>query len=88
MWAGVVANADEVGGRYCEDCHVAALTDAEMMDLSAGVRPYALDAERAKALKVGDALNRDAAWFYPEPKPDAEAVAGRMAFWRGVEVRA
>ena len=39
-------------------------------------------------LKVGDALNRDAAWFYPEPKPDAEAVAGRMAFWRGVEVRA
>ena len=26
------------------------LTDAGMMDLSAGVRPYALDADRAKAL--------------------------------------
>ncbi len=50
VWAGIVASSDEVGGRYCEDCHVAALTDAGMMDLSAGVRPYALDAERAKAL--------------------------------------
>lgn len=49
VWAGVVASADEVGGKYCEDCHVAALTDAGMMDLSAGVRPYALDADRAKA---------------------------------------
>lgn len=37
-------------------------------------------------LKVGDAVNPDAAWFYPEPKPGAEAVAGRVAFWRGVEV--
>ena len=50
VWAGVVASADEVGGHYCEDCHTAALTSAGMMDLSAGVRPYALDAERAKAL--------------------------------------
>ncbi|BCR25035.1 MULTISPECIES: DUF427 domain-containing protein [Gammaproteobacteria] len=38
-------------------------------------------------LKVGEDLNRDAAWFYPEPKSGAEAVAGRVAFWRGVEVR-
>ncbi len=38
-------------------------------------------------LKAGDAVNPDAAWFYPEPKPGAETVAGRVAFWRGVEVR-
>ena len=48
VWAGVVASADAVGGRYCEDCHVAELnTDP---DIREGVRPYALNAEHAKAL--------------------------------------
>jgi uncharacterized protein (DUF427 family) len=37
-------------------------------------------------VQVGDAVNRDAAWYYPTPKPGAEAVAGRVAFWRGVRV--
>ncbi|HEY3253936.1 MAG TPA: SDR family NAD(P)-dependent oxidoreductase [Polyangiaceae bacterium] len=49
VWAGVVAPADEVGGRYCEDCHVAEITDGGA-DLRGGVRRYALDGERAKAL--------------------------------------
>jgi NAD(P)-dependent dehydrogenase (short-subunit alcohol dehydrogenase family) len=48
VWAGVVASADEVGGRYCEDCHVAAVAGGE--GLSDGVQPYALNSERAKAL--------------------------------------
>jgi NAD(P)-dependent dehydrogenase (short-subunit alcohol dehydrogenase family) len=51
VWAGVVAPASDVGGRYCENCHVAALLEGK--DASAvteGVRPYALDPERAKAL--------------------------------------
>ncbi len=49
VWAAAVASADEVGGRYCEDCHVAELKDeGEMM--SGGVRAYAVDPERAKAL--------------------------------------
>lgn len=30
--------------------------------------------------------NPDAAWYYPEPKAGAEQVAGRVAFWRGVQV--
>ncbi|MET8779769.1 DUF427 domain-containing protein [Nocardia sp. NPDC050713] len=30
--------------------------------------------------------NPDAAWFYPAPKPDAEMVRDRVAFWRGVDV--
>jgi uncharacterized protein (DUF427 family) len=30
--------------------------------------------------------NRDAAWFYPEPKQAAAHVAGRIAFWKGVSV--
>jgi NAD(P)-dependent dehydrogenase (short-subunit alcohol dehydrogenase family) len=48
VWAGVVAPADAVGGRYCEDCHVAELnTDP---DIREGVRAYALDPANAKAL--------------------------------------
>lgn len=27
-----------------------------------------------------------AAWYYPDPKPAAEEIKGRIAFWRGVEV--
>ena len=38
-------------------------------------------------LTVGDAENRDAAWFYPEPKPAAAEIKDRIAFWKGVEVR-
>ena len=49
VWAGVVANADDVGAHYCEDCHVADLVDGGA-DLRGGVRPYALDGEHAKAL--------------------------------------
>jgi NAD(P)-dependent dehydrogenase (short-subunit alcohol dehydrogenase family) len=48
VWAGVIAPADEVGGRYCEDCHVAELEpDATKRN---GVKPYALNPETAKAL--------------------------------------
>ena len=31
-------------------------------------------------------VNRDAAWYYPEPKDAAKEITGRVAFWRGVEV--
>ncbi|MFD1703801.1 SDR family NAD(P)-dependent oxidoreductase [Methylopila henanensis] len=48
VWAGVAAKADEIGGRYCEDCRVAEVNDAP--GLRQGVRSYALDPERAKAL--------------------------------------
>jgi uncharacterized protein (DUF427 family) len=30
--------------------------------------------------------NPDAAWYYPEPKPAARKIAGRVAFWHGVRV--
>jgi hypothetical protein len=49
VWAAAVANAEAVGGRYCEDCHVADVVDAPGFT-SVGVRPYALDPERAEAL--------------------------------------
>jgi uncharacterized protein (DUF427 family) len=38
-------------------------------------------------LEVDGRLNRDAAWYYPEPKDAAKEISGRVAFWRGVDVR-
>ena len=32
--------------------------------------------------------NRDAAWYYPDPKPEAANIKGRIAFWKGVKVEA
>jgi uncharacterized protein (DUF427 family) len=37
---------------------------------------------------VGGDVNRDAAWYYPSPKPKAANISGRVAFWKGVEVAA
>ena len=48
VWSGFVASADDVGGKYCEDCHVAQLV--ENPAARGGVRAYALDPEHAKAL--------------------------------------
>lgn len=38
------------------------------------------------AIVVDGQENRDAAWYYPEPKPAAENIRGHVAFWRGVTV--
>jgi uncharacterized protein (DUF427 family) len=37
-------------------------------------------------LAVAGAENRDAAWYYPDPKPAAAGIRDRIAFWKGVEV--
>jgi len=52
VWAGVVAPADEIGGRYCENCHVAEIVPDEVPTSSMveGVRSYAVDAKTAEAL--------------------------------------
>jgi len=49
VWAGFVAPADSVGGRYCEDCHVAQVKDGGLA-VRDGVRPYAVDPANAAAL--------------------------------------
>lgn len=36
---------------------------------------------------VGEHVNKDAAWYYPEPKEAAREIAHYIAFWRGVEVK-
>ncbi|KAA0700281.1 SDR family NAD(P)-dependent oxidoreductase [Neorhizobium sp. P12A] len=50
VWAGVVAIGEEVGGRYCENCHVSTVTEGVISPVSEGVLAYALNPERAKAL--------------------------------------
>jgi uncharacterized protein (DUF427 family) len=35
---------------------------------------------------VDGKVNPAAAWFYPDPKPAAEEIRGRVAFWKGVRV--
>lgn len=37
-------------------------------------------------LQVDDATNPNAVWYYPEPKPAAAEIRGRVAFWKGVQV--
>jgi NAD(P)-dependent dehydrogenase (short-subunit alcohol dehydrogenase family) len=52
VWAGVVAPAAEIGGRYCENCHVGNIVadDVNISPVSEGVRSYALDPTGAEAL--------------------------------------
>ena len=39
------------------------------------------------SVTVDGATNEDAVWYYPEPKPEAEHIRDRVAFWKGVEVK-
>ena len=41
---------------------------------------------RYHSLHVDGADNRDAAWYYPDPKAKAENIRDRIAFWKGVQV--
>jgi uncharacterized protein (DUF427 family) len=38
------------------------------------------------SITVGGETNKDAAWYYPDPKSAAEEIRDRIAFWRGVQV--
>lgn len=38
------------------------------------------------SLIVNNEQNVDAAWYYANPKPEAENIKGYFAFWKGVEV--
>ena len=52
VWAAVVAPADEVGGKYCENCHVGKIVpdDVTITAVSEGLRGYAVDPTNAQAL--------------------------------------
>jgi hypothetical protein len=67
VWAAVAALADEVGGQYCENCHIGKIVpdDVTITAVSEGVRSYALDPKNAEALwkkreeMVGELLLKD-----------------------------
>ena len=67
MWAAVVAEADGIGGQYCENCHVSNIVpdNATINVMSEGVRAYALDPKTAEALwnkseeLVGESFTRN-----------------------------
>ena len=42
---------------------------------------------RYYSLEVDGKTNENAVWYYPEPKQAAEAIRGRVAFWKGVQVK-
>jgi hypothetical protein len=52
VWAPVVASVGEIGGRYCENCHVGQIVpgDATIPAVNEGVRGHALDPDTAEAL--------------------------------------
>ena len=52
VWAAVVAPAGEVGGRYCENWHLAEIVpdDVPTSAVTEGVRAYAVDPKAAEAL--------------------------------------
>src|SRR5579863_8461024 len=65
-WAAVVAPAAEIGGKYCENCHVGKIVPdgVTISGVSEGVSGYALDPQRAEALwkkseeMVGESFSR------------------------------
>ncbi len=65
--------ADSVDSRYLVD------SDTHTTCPWKGLASY-------KTLRVDGQSNRDAAWYYPEPKGAAAEIKDRFAFWHGVQV--
>ena len=38
------------------------------------------------SLVVDGEMNADAVWYYADPKPEADSIRGRVAFWKGVKI--
>jgi uncharacterized protein (DUF427 family) len=65
--------AESIEGRYFRD------SDTHTICPWKGEASY-------KSIEVDGERNRDAAWFYPEPKQAAAQIKDRYAFWHGVTV--
>jgi uncharacterized protein (DUF427 family) len=88
IWNGVtIAESDDTvvveGNHYFPraSVHAALLTDSA----TTSVCPWKGTAHYY-TLVAGGAENRDAAWYYPDPKPAAAEIEDRIAFWKGVRV--
>ncbi len=88
IWNGkVLAESDETvvveGNHYFPHAAVAQeyLRDSDTVSNC----PWKGEA-RYYSVEVDGQCNRDAAWYYPEPKPEAEKIRDHTAFWKGVTV--
>jgi uncharacterized protein (DUF427 family) len=87
-WHGTtLASSDDTvvveGNHYFPRSSVVAgvLTDSD----TTSVCPWKGTA-RYHSVVVDGEVNTDAAWYYPEPKPAAQEITDRIAFWKGVDV--
>ncbi len=39
------------------------------------------------SVQVDGKINKDSAWFYPDPLEEAKQIKGYVAFWKGIEVK-
>ena len=88
VWNGqVIAESDDTvvveGNHYFPADSVTA--DALQPSDTTSRCPWKGEASYYNVVVDGE-VNADAAWYYPDPKPAAENIRGRVAFWRGVQV--
>ena len=88
IWKGeIIAQSEETvvveGNHYfpADSVNEALLRESETHSTC----PWKGEASYYDVLVNGE-VNRDAAWYYPDPKPAAAQISGHVAFWRGVEV--
>ena len=73
-------------GFYYEPGYTLGESTYNLMMISPGVQiTYHLFQDYT--LIVDGKINKDAAWYYPEPKSAAGHIANKVAFWKGVDVR-
>jgi uncharacterized protein (DUF427 family) len=89
-WRGVVlAQSDDTvvveGNHYFP--RTSLLSEHFVESAQTSVCPWKGTASYLDIVVDGD-RNDGAAWLYPDPKPAASQIEGRVAFWRGVQVSA
>ncbi len=88
VWNGVtIAESDETvvveGNHYFPRGSVA---DGVLIDSATTSNCPWKGTAHYHSISAGGAENRDAAWYYPEPKSRATEIKDRIAFWKGVTV--
>ena len=90
IWNGqVIAESDETvvveGNHYFP---AESVDPAYLADSSTNTRCHWKGKASYYDVVVDGEVNRDAAWYYPDPKRAATDIKDRVAFWRGVRVEA
>ena len=90
MWQGkVLAQSDDIVTVEGNAYFPAAALDPSVVVASThtSVCPWKGTAQYY-TVAVDGQENKNAVWYYAEPKPAAAEIKGRVAFWKGVQVTA